>query len=676
MAQYVARFIPGYSNIVAPLQSLTHRDQSWQWQDVHQKAFLSLKEALSNTRTLKYFSMDLVTELIVDASPVGLAAILTQKIDDNQVSVVEYASRRLTDPETRYSQTEKEALAVVWACEHFHIYLYGAQFKVVSDHKPLEGIMNNPLSKPTSRLERLCLRLQPYKMDVVYKPGKFNTADFLSRHPRDLDQPPDPHKSWIDSQAEKTSINALHAYCQMGLSHQDVREATKQDPKMLQIMNTIRSGKWESREPDLKTYKMVKDELSIVNGLILRGDRIVIPPKLQKRAIQIAHRSHQGIVKTKNLLRETIWFPGIDRMVEAAVNACLPCQAATHGPKIHEPLKMSKLPEEPWQEVSMDFNGPFKTGEYLLVVIDDYSRFPEVEIVHSTSVQAVIPKLDAIFGRQGIPDVARTDNGPPFNSEMFKNWSQMIGMRHRKVTPLWPKANGEAERFMKTLEKAVKIAMLEAGNWRQELNRFLRHYRATPHSTTGRSPAELLYGRKIKTELPMAPSKKKRVRFDQDAEDVLRKRDARCKQYMKELADARNHARERNMNIGDQVLVAQETDKQSTPYKLQPYTVVAKKGPMLTVQSKNGHTMTRNSSFFKKIKPQTSTNNDDDFIHEDITIPKGDGQGNAQIPAENQAKIPPVADAEVNAPPEPSPVRQRRSTRNKKRPAYLDDFVI
>ena len=149
----------------------------------------------------------------------------------------------------------------------------------------------------------------------------------------------------------------------------------------------------------------------------------------------------------------------------------------------------------------MDFCGPFPNGDYLLLLIDDFSRYPEVEILRSTSAKAVIPHLDSIFARQGIPNVVRTDNVPPFNSEDFQTFTTHLGFTHRRITPVWPRANGEAERLTRTLEKAIRTPVIEGKNWRQELFTFLRQYRATPHSTTGKSPSELLNGRKLKSTL-------------------------------------------------------------------------------------------------------------------------------------------------------------------------------
>ena len=117
----------------------------------------------------------------------------------------------------------------------------------------------------------------------------------------------------------------------------------------------------------------------------------------------------------------------------------------------------------------------------MLVVIDDYSRFPEVEVTTTTSARATLPKLDRIFATHGIPEVIRSDNGPPFQSKEFADYATYMGFIHRRVTPLWPEANGEVENFMKPLKKICRTAQLEGRPWKKELYTFLRNYRATPH---------------------------------------------------------------------------------------------------------------------------------------------------------------------------------------------------
>ena len=178
MTNYVGRFIKNYSTITAPLRELTKQNVKFEWNSDRQKAFDLLKRELTSDKVMSYFDPTKETTMIVDASPVGLGALLTQ-----EGRVISYGSRALNDVETRYSQTEREALAVIWGCEHFHLYLFGQEFTIISDHKPLETIFNNPNSKPPARIERWRLKLQPYHYRVQYRPGKSNAADYMSRHP-------------------------------------------------------------------------------------------------------------------------------------------------------------------------------------------------------------------------------------------------------------------------------------------------------------------------------------------------------------------------------------------------------------------------------------------------------------------------------------------------------------
>ena len=161
-----------------------------------------------------------------------------------------------------------------------------------------------------------------------------------------------------------------------------------------------------------------------------------MPTPLQKRAVQIAHEGHQGIAKTKALIREKVWFPLIDKFVQDEIGKCLACQAiGKENPP--EKLKMTKLPDGPWQRLNIDFFGPLPSGEYLLVVIDAYSRFPVVEITRSTATPAIIPILDKIFAMHGIPLTVKADGGPPFNGNDFKRYMKTLGIDFPPPTPLW-----------------------------------------------------------------------------------------------------------------------------------------------------------------------------------------------------------------------------------------------
>ena len=153
ITNYCSRFIPDYATKTEPLRKLTHKDQPWEWTPRHDSAVNELKDALVKAPVTAYFDPVKDTELSVDASPVGLAAILSQKGQETGTShIVTYASRSLTETEQRYSQTEREALGIVWACEHLHLYIYGKPITVYTDHKPLVSIFGNPSSKPRHEL--------------------------------------------------------------------------------------------------------------------------------------------------------------------------------------------------------------------------------------------------------------------------------------------------------------------------------------------------------------------------------------------------------------------------------------------------------------------------------------------------------------------------------------------
>ena len=216
----------------------------------------------------------------------------------------------------------------------------------------------------------------------------------------------------------------------------------------------------------------------------------------------------------------------------------------------------------------------------------------EVEIVSSTSAAAAIPKLDKIFATHGIPDLLKIDNGPPFTSHAFKVFATELGFKHRKITPLWPKANAEAERFMRTLGKAIRTARTEQKNWEKELQKFLRNYRSTPHSSTGKSPAELLMGRQIKTKLPEMPTL-------HPTQPAIANKDSTAKRKMKYHADKRSYGKPNKFSVGDLVLPRQEKKNTfTTPFRAEPFRITEINGSMITATSKD-QTITRNSSHFK-----------------------------------------------------------------------------
>ena len=545
MANYSSKFIKDYATITEPLRKLTRKNTRFTWTHKQQAAYDNLKHALLNSPVMSHFDTSKETSILVDASPVGLSAILTQKDpQQNAHNIIAYASRALSPVEKRYSQTEKEALAIVWGIEHFHLYVFGAPFILVTDHKPLQLIYNNPHSRPPARIERWFLRLQQYDFQVIYKKGSDNPADFLSRHP----QPKVPKHSIAEEYINFVTVNATEAAIPLTV----IREHTSKDSNLIAVQKAAESGDWTDKL--VKPFFNIKDEIAVdnKNGVVLRGTRIIIPTTLQTRIVKLAHAGHQGLAKTKALLRQYAWFPNMDKAAKQEIEACLRCQV-NGAPNPPEPLLTPGMPDGPWQIIHADFYGPLSTGQYIIVLIDKYSRYPETEIINNTSAKTLIPKLHVIFARHGIPHTLKSDNGPPLNGNDFKTYLTKLGIKHETSTPDWPQGNSEAEAFMKPLGKAIRAARAENRNWVQELSRFLLSYRTTPHSSTSVPPAQLLFNRPVRGTLPMLNPKDKVLNRHKEAKT----NDAKAKTRARDYANKRRHAKSSDLKVGDKVILKQ-----------------------------------------------------------------------------------------------------------------------
>ena len=196
--------------------------------------------------------------------------------------------------------------------------------------------------------------------------------------------------------------------------------------------------------------------------------------------------------------RETL----VSRHRQSGGKGCLACQAATHTntPKL-APIP-SEVPPGPWQHLAVDFLGPLPSGHYIMSVVDECSKYPEIKTLKSTEGWLVCDSLEKIFSVDGIPAIVTTDNGPPFNGKQFSKFATYMGFKHRKITPYWPRANGMVERFNQPLMKAIRATHIEQSNWKHVIYVFLRNYRSTAHASTGKSPGELLFNRPLQTTLP------------------------------------------------------------------------------------------------------------------------------------------------------------------------------
>ena len=587
LVNFSARFIPNFSMITEPLRRLTKKDMKFTWGTEQQNAFQQLKNIIVTAPALGYYDKNAVTYLITDASPVGIAAVLIQDQMEGPI-VIKYTSRALTDTERKYSQTEKEALAIVWACESLYMYLIGKEFNIISDHKPLEIIYSKRAKAPSARIQRWILRLQEFCFKVIYKPGKNNIADPLSRF---VDT--NIRNSRKEDIEDSNLLAIISESTTPAVTIDEVIEENLKDKQLMDVKKAITEDNWPK---ELKRYEIIKTELCEIDNVLLRGTRVIIPKTLVPKILNVGHEGHLSAASMKAKLRRSVWWTTMDKDIEHWSDTCEGCRLVrkTSPP---EPITSTELPSRVWELVAIDYLGPLPSGHYLLVIIDYYSRYYEVEITKGPSAVNTIKALKVILAREGVMDTIICDNGPAFRDESFKSFLNSQGIKLRHTTPLWPQANGEVERQNRSILRRLRIAQAMNQDWKDELLTYLSAYRTTPHSTTGVPPGELFKGRPIKTKLPEIRLK------DAYKDEEIRDRDRLQKQLTKEYSDKVRHAEESSLNPGDKVLVRQtKENKLSTPFSPVEHTVLWKKGNSVVAESENGKIIRRNSTHFQSIK--------------------------------------------------------------------------
>ena len=267
LVSYCSKFVPQFATISEPLRKLTRKNETFRWEKEQQNAFETLKDAMTSAEVMAYYDPNAETRIICDASPVGLGSILEQKHGDN-FRPVAYASRTLNAVERRYSQIEREALGITWSIERFQVYLYGMNFTVLTDHKPLINIFKPNHKSPSARMTKWLLRLQPYKFTVEYQPGTQNASDILSRSPNKEDTS---ETDCLSNEAKQYISYVAENSVPKAMTLEEIENESSKDELYQKIRQYIHEDKWPARDKTLTPYFKVRRELSVQGNLILRG---------------------------------------------------------------------------------------------------------------------------------------------------------------------------------------------------------------------------------------------------------------------------------------------------------------------------------------------------------------------------------------------------------------------
>ena len=580
---YLGKFISNLSGINQPLRQLLEKNVEWHWEDSQKKSFNELKKAITTAPVLQFYDENEDVLLSVDSSKDALGACILQNGHP-----VAYASRALNKSEQNYAQIEKEMAAIVFGATKFHEYIYAkGPIHVETDHRPLESIFKKPLAQMPPRIQRMMLKVQKYDLRVHYKSGReLWIADTLSRACVSQDESP-----ICDSDYSIFSIENLPC-SQRKLS--ELKEETLKDMELNILKDTVLRGWPENKKeinPRITHYWNFRDEISYFEGLMLKGEKVIIPKSMQKNVIeQIHQKSHLGINKCISRAKDVFYWQGMAAQIKDIVSQCAICNEFKSA-QAKEPMIPHEIPSKPWEICATDL---FELDKDTYIVLACYySKFFEVKKIASSSSKSVINVLKENFSRWGIPKILKSDNGPAFASEQFKEFAENYGFEHVTSSPRYSQSMGFIEKYVQICKNILK----KAKKSNSDPYLAILEYRNTPIEGINLSPSQLLMGRRTRTQLPVNDSLLKPQYHDgANLQNALNERQHIQKYYYDRGAKSLPQ-----LNPGDQIRVRNEN-------KWEPGTVEQRADTprSYVIQTEKGQKLRRNRRHLLKTSENRS----------------------------------------------------------------------
>lgn len=645
MVRQLNSFSPQISATCEPLRGLLKKDTPFIWTPDHDAALTATKELLQSPPTRTQFDLSLPTVLMTDASRLkGLGYALLQKHDD-KLCLVRCGSRHITETEARYAMIELEALGAAWAMLKLRIYLHGLpEFELVIDHRPLVPILNSytldAIENP--RLQRIVEKMTPYVFHTTWKKGSDHViADTLSRNP--VSYPDEECDLLGEAELEVHQVviraNEVLQDSTRGeevRSDQDpilerVRTAAKTDPHYQALVDTILSGFPNNKgdlHPQVKPYNAHRDELSLDNGLVLCGQRVIIPQTMRSEVLKTLHASHQGFQRTKLRARQAVFWPGINNEIRNVCQSCEQCQR--YQPSLQqEPMKSDPPPQRPFESTSADLF--YYAGKEYIVYADRASGWMCVSPFATTPTSNMVVRvLRKHFADLGTPVHLTSDGGPQFASLETNKFLKRWGVNHVSSSPHYPQSNGHAESSVKAAKALIKKTTKNGHMDTDEFYSGLLELRNTPRTEDGRSPAQILFGHPIRSNVPIhhtAFSSEWQV-----ADQTAIQRGLQYRRQMQYQYDKHSRILTK-FKVGQEVLIQNPTNKMWDT----PGTVVAigATGRDYRIKNDAGKSYWRNRRFLRRLyrirQPDlVNCPQNDDFTEQSTLLPKS--QQNNQVP--------------------------------------------
>lgn len=530
LCNYYRSFVPDFSKIVAPLVQLTRKDAKFHWGPEQETAFAELKGKLTTAPILRHFDPKLPLELHTDASDLGVGAALMQREED-RVLPVAYGSRRLSDAEKKYTTTEKECIAVVWATQYFRQFLWGQKFTIVVDHHALCWLDRN--KDMSGRVGRWALKLMEFQYKIKHKQGRLHVVpDCLSRNPCS--------DCGAKEEAETNDIPLLK------LELSDIRDMQREDEECNRIYEAVQNpAKASSADRRLERSFIIENGVLYKKNIAHMGhDKLlVVPKRLRNEILFECHDSplsgaHLGFSKTFFKIKSRYYWPHMVKDTEKYVQSCHDCQTRKTPKRAPAGLLQPIPVGQPWDRVGIDFLGPFnrtKAGKKFIIVAIDYAtKWVEAEATRSNTAEETAKFLiNKIICKYGCPGTILSDRGSNFTSTLVTELLKGLGIRPSFTTAYHPMCNGLVEHFNGTLAQMLSFYVsTDQKDWDLYINLTCFSYNTSRQDTTKHTPFYLMFGREAK--LPIDVSLRPVTSQEPEAEELI-ERVHRCRQDVQNI---------------------------------------------------------------------------------------------------------------------------------------------